>query len=79
MKEFAKDLKTIYTAADEKAALKRLKEVTEKWKGQYPGVMGRWYDKTVERILKLSRPDEIPLYNTQQGGLLKNFLIWIDM
>ncbi len=31
MKAFAKDLKTIYTAPDEKTALKRLDEVTKKW------------------------------------------------
>ena len=35
MKAFAKDLKTIYTAADEEAARKQLKTVTEKWSGQY--------------------------------------------
>ena len=44
MKSFAKDLKTIYTAADEKTALKRLDEVTGKWKGQYPSAIGCWYD-----------------------------------
>ena len=31
MKDFAKDLKTIYTRPDEKNALKQLKLVTEKW------------------------------------------------
>ena len=39
MKSFAKDLKTIYTAADEEAARKQLKTVTEKWSGQYPSAM----------------------------------------
>ena len=41
MKSFAKDLKTIYTAADEEAARKQLKTVTEKWSGQYPSAMNR--------------------------------------
>ena len=44
MKSFAKDLKTIYTAADEEAARKQLKTATEKWSGQYPSAMNRWHD-----------------------------------
>lgn len=44
MKPFAKDLKTIYTAANEEAAKKQLKTVTEKWSGQYPSAMNRWHD-----------------------------------
>lgn len=44
MKAFAKDLKTIYTAADEEAAGKQLKTVTEKWSGQYPSATNRWHD-----------------------------------
>ena len=31
MKEFARDLRTIYTAPDEKAAVKKLEEVDKKW------------------------------------------------
>lgn len=66
MKEFAKDLKTIYTAADEKAALKRLEEVTEKWKGQYPGAMGRWYDnwEAIATIFKFSKDTRTAFYTT---------------
>lgn len=41
MKPFAKDLKTIYTAPDEKAALEQVDRVTEKWEGQYPYAMKR--------------------------------------
>lgn len=44
MKAFAKDLKTIYTAADEKSALERLDTVTEKWSEHYPHAMNRWHD-----------------------------------
>ena len=66
MKEFAKDLKTIYTAADEKTALKRLEEVTEKWKGQYPGAMGRWYDnwEAIATIFKFSKDTRTAFYTT---------------
>lgn len=66
MKAFAKDLKTIYTAADEKAALKRLEEVTEKWKGQYPGAMGRWNDNwdAIATIFKFSKDTRTAFYTT---------------
>jgi len=66
MKAFAKDLKTVYTAADEKAALKRLDEVTEKWKGQYPGAAGRWYDNwdAIATIFKFSKDTGAAFYTT---------------
>ncbi len=35
-KEFANDLKTIYQAPSEKAALEQLERVTEKWEKDYP-------------------------------------------
>ena len=44
MKAFAKDLKTIYTAANEESARKQLEAVTRKWSGQYPSAMNRWND-----------------------------------
>ena len=44
MKAFAKDLKTIYTAASEEAARKQLETVTKKWSGQYPNAMNHWHD-----------------------------------
>ena len=47
MKAFAKDLKTIYTAPDEKTALKRLDEVTKKWEPLYPHAMNRWHDMLI--------------------------------
>lgn len=66
MKAFARDLKTVYTAADDKAALKRLDEVTEKWKGQYPGAMGRWYDNwdAIATIFKFSKDTRAAFYTT---------------
>lgn len=39
MRNLSKDLKAIYTAADEKSALAQLDRVTEKWKGLYPYAM----------------------------------------
>ena len=42
MKEFAKDLKTIYTAPDEKTALARLESVKSHWDPKYPSAMDRW-------------------------------------
>ena len=44
MKFFAKDLRSIYTAPDEKTALKRLEEADKKWSLHYPAFMQRWYD-----------------------------------
>lgn len=66
MKAFAKDLKTVHTATDEKAALKRLDEVTGKWKGQYPSAMKRWYDNwdAVATIFKFSKDTRTAFYTT---------------
>ena len=38
-KEFANDLKTIYQAPSEDAALEQLERVTEKWEKDYPNAM----------------------------------------
>ena len=38
-KEFANDLKTIYQAPSEKAALEHLERVTAKWEKDYPNAM----------------------------------------
>lgn len=66
MKAFAKDLKTIYTAPDEKTALKRLEEVTNKWKGQYPAAMKRWHDNwdVISPIFKFSSEVRRAFYTT---------------
>ena len=57
MKSFAKDLKTIYTAASEEAARKQLETVTKKWSGQYPSAMNRWHDNwdAISPIFKFSK------------------------
>ena len=56
MKAFAKDLKTIYTAANEESARKQLEAVTRKWSGQYPSAMNRWNDNwdAISPIFKFS-------------------------
>ena len=66
MKSFAKDLKTIYTAADEEAARKQLKTVTEKWSGQYLSAMNRWHDNwdAISPIFKFSKEVRTAFYTT---------------
>ena len=66
MKAFAKDLKTIYTAADEEAARKQLESVTEKWSDQYPSAMKRWHENwdAISPIFKFSKEVRTAFYTT---------------
>ena len=66
MKAFAKDLKTIYTAPDETAALQYLKEVTQKWSPLYPSAMNRWHDNwdAISPIFKFSKETRTAFYTT---------------
>ncbi len=66
MKAFAKDLKTIYTAADEKAALEQVDRVTEKWSGQYPHARNRWHENwdAISPIFKFSKDVRTAFYTT---------------
>ncbi len=66
MKAFAKDLKTIYTAPDEKAALKQLEAVTHKWDEKYPTAMNRWKDNwdAISPIFKFSSDVRVAFYTT---------------
>ena len=66
MKAFAKDLKTIYTAADEKSALERLDTVTEKWSEHYPHAMNRWHDNrdAISPIFRFSKDVRTAFYTT---------------
>lgn len=66
MKEFAKDLRTIYTSPDEKSALKRLEEVTSKWEPNYPSAMKRWTDNwdVISPIFKFSTEVRKAFYTT---------------
>ena len=66
MKEFAKDLKTVYTAVDEEAALEQLERVKGKWSPQYPYAMKRWYENwdAVSPIFKFSADVRKAFYTT---------------
>ncbi|WP_417081837.1 IS256 family transposase [Mobilibacterium timonense] len=66
MKAFAKDLKTIYTASDEKTALSQLDRVTDKWDGQYPYAMKRWHENwdAISPIFKFSKDVRTAFYTT---------------
>ena len=65
-KEFAKDLKTIYHAADEKKAQTALDKVTEKWTPKYPNAMKRWKENwdVVSPIFKFSATVRKVIYTT---------------
>lgn len=66
MKEFAKDLKSIYTAPDEETACRQLENVTEKWEKKSPNVMNRWHDNwdAVSPIFKFSKEVRTAFYTT---------------
>lgn len=66
MKAFAKDLKTIYTAADETSALERVDSVTEKWSEHYPHAMNRWHENwdAISPIFKFSKDVRTAFYTT---------------
>lgn len=66
MRSFAKDLKTIYTAPDEKSALEQLATVTEKWSQSYPSAMKRWSDNwdVITPIFKFSSDVRKAFYTT---------------
>ena len=65
-KEFASDLKTIYTAPDEKTGLKQLETVTKKWVVHYPNAMKRWSDNwdVITPIFKFSSEVRKVIYTT---------------
>ena len=66
MKDFAKDLRTIYTAPDEKTAVKRLEEVDKKWTPHYPSATKRWHDNwdVITPIFKFSTNVRTAFYTT---------------
>lgn len=66
MKAFAKDLKTIYTAPDEKTALKQLDIVMKKLDEKYPTAMNRWKDNwyVINSIFKFSSDVRVAFYTT---------------
>ena len=66
MKEFARDLRTIYTAPDEKTALARLETVTKHWDTKYPNAMNRWRENwdAISPIFKFSTTVRKCFYTT---------------
>ena len=65
-KEFSNDLKTIYHAPSEDAALERLERVTEKWEKDYPNAMKSWYKNwdVISPIFKFSADVRKVIYTT---------------
>ena len=66
MKEFAKDLKTIYHAADEKTGYEQMLKVKEKWDAKYPNAMERWVNNwdVISPIFKFSETVRKIIYTT---------------
>lgn len=65
-KEFANDLKAIYQAPSEKAALEQLERVTEKWEKDYPNAMKSWHTNWdgISPIFKFSAQVRKVIYTT---------------
>ena len=65
-KEFANDLKTIYHAPSEDAALEALDRVSEKWEDDYPNAMKSWYKNwdVISPIFKFSSNVRKIIYTT---------------
>ena len=65
-KEFANDLKTIYQAPSEDAALEQLERVTEKWEKDYPNAMKSWHTNwdVISPIFKFSAEVRKVIYTT---------------
>ena len=65
-KAFARDLKTIYQAANEEGGRKALDHVTAKWQDKYPRAMKRWYDNwdAICPIFKFSAEVRKVIYTT---------------
>jgi putative transposase len=55
----AKDLKPIYTAPSEAAALERLAEFAERWEARYPAIIGLWENAWAEFVPFLAFDAEI--------------------
>lgn len=65
-KEFANDLKTIYHAPSEEAAIEQLERVTEKWEKDYPHAMNSWHKNwdVISPIFKFSMQVRKVIYTT---------------
>lgn len=65
-KEFAADLKTIYTAPSEEIGHKRMVEIAQKWQSHYPNAMKSWNTNwdVVSPIFKFSSDVRKVIYTT---------------
>ena len=65
-KEFSKDLKSIYHAPSEEAALEQLDRVTAKWEKDYPNAMKSWHTNwdVISPIFKFSAQVRKVIYTT---------------
>ena len=65
-KPFASDLKQIYHAPNEEAALEALERVSAKWSGKYPNAMKSWYKNwdAITPIFKFSSETRKVIYTT---------------
>ena len=65
-KEFAADLKGIYTAPDEQAGAQQRDRAAEKWKGKYPHAMKSWTANwdAIAPIFKFSAEVRAIIYTT---------------
>lgn len=65
-KEFAADLKTIYTAPSEEIGHKRMEETAQKWQSHYPNAMKSWNTNwdAVSPIFKFSSEVRKVIYTT---------------
>jgi len=59
LKEFMKDLKTVYKAIDEKTALENLDKIEQKWWKNYWYVFKSWRDNWAELSTMFAYPDQI--------------------
>ena len=59
IKEFTKDLKTVYKAIDEKTALENLEKIEKKWWKDYAYVFKSWRDNWWELSTMFAYPEEI--------------------
>lgn len=66
MKSCAKELKTVYTAPDEKTAKSRLESIAEKWEKTYSGLFHRWKENwdIISPIFKFSKETRTAFYTT---------------
>ena len=59
LKQLMADLKLVYAAPDEAAALEELESFGEKWNGKYPKIYKSWSDRWATLSTYFKYPDEV--------------------